>query len=252
MENGSQASTPEVAGEQPVREHLEMALDPAAATKYRRAAARCNYLSQDRVDVAHASKEVARGMAHPTLADEQRLKRLIRYLSRRARAQFLYQWQGPTDVVYCYTDSDWAGCVRTRRSTTGGAMMKGAHCLGHWSRTQATIALSSGEAELNASLKAGAELLAMRTLLTEMGHVIQGKLYGDSSACSGTLHREGAGRIKHLEIRQLWLQQTIRNGTLTFDKIPRDDNPADSLAKAWAKDGDKHFCCLGFRQVEGS
>ena len=127
--------------------------------------------------------------------------------------------------------------------------MRGSHCLGHWSRTQATVALSSGEAELNAALKAGAEILSMKTLLAELGVAVQGHMYGDSSACSGTLHREGTGRIKHLQIRQLWLQQVIRTGTLTFTKISRDDNPADSLAKAWSKDGDAHFSAIGFRQL---
>ena len=76
-----------------------------------------------------------------------------------------------------------------------------------------------------------------------------GELYGDSSACSGTLHREGSGRIKHLEIRQLWLQQVIRSGALTFTKIGRESSPADSLAKAWGKDGDGHFDMVGFRQM---
>ena len=89
----------------------------------------------------------------------------------------------------------------------------------------------------------------MKTLLSELGVTIQGQMYGDSSACCGTLHREGSGRIKHLEIRQLWLQQVIRTGALTFSKIPRDANPADSLAKAWSKDGDTHFTAIGLRQV---
>ena len=119
--------------------------------------------------------------------------------------------------------------------------MRGDHCVGHWSRTQVTVALSSGEAELNAALKGGAEILGLRTLMQELGIDLRLIIKGDSSACHGTLHREGAGRIKHLELRQLWLQQKIKNGELIYQKVSRTVNPADSLAKAWSGDGPTHF-----------
>ena len=83
-------------------------------------------------------------------------------------------------------------------------------------------------------LRAGEGLAAELTLL------------GDSSACSGTLHREGTGKVKHLELKQLWLQQKICGGEIDYKKISRDDNPADSLCKAWSKDGVRHFKILGF------
>ena len=56
-----------------------------------------------------------------------------------------------------YTDSDWAGCQRTRRSTTGCAVMCGSCLVAYWSRTQVSVALSSAEAELNAAVKAACE-----------------------------------------------------------------------------------------------
>ena len=52
-----------------------------------------------------------------------------------------------------YTDSDWAGDKETRRSTSGGCLMLGQHVISHWSKSQSNIALSSGEAELNAAVK---------------------------------------------------------------------------------------------------
>eukprot|EP00969_Alexandrium_andersonii_P132009 5837431-Alexandrium_andersonii.AAC.1 len=53
---------------------------------------------------------------------------------------------GPCMTVYA--DADFAGCVATRRFTRGGAAVRGARATKHWSSTQKTIALSSGEAEL--------------------------------------------------------------------------------------------------------
>ena len=76
-------------------------------------------------------------------------------------------------------------------------------------------------------------------------HVVTIALAGDSSACYGTLHREGSGRIKHLELRQLWLQAKVKTSELQYKKVPREQNPADSLAKPWAQDGLRHFAMIG-------
>ena len=65
-------------------------LDPSLVTKYRAAAARCNFLGLDRPDVQYAAKEVSRGMAKPTNRDLLRLKRLVRYLAAHPRLVFEY------------------------------------------------------------------------------------------------------------------------------------------------------------------
>ena len=115
-----------------------------------------------------------------------------------------------------------------------------------WSRTQSTIALSSGEAELNAALKGGTELVGLQTLMVELELPAQISLHGDSAACHGTVHREGSGKVKHLELKQLWLQQKVKNGLIGYKKINRQVNPADSLAKSWGTDGPRHFHMLSF------
>ena len=103
-------------------------------------------------------------MACPRVGDEIPLKRVIKYLRHRPRCVLKYDWQAPTEEITVYVDSDWANEETTRRSTSGGAMMCGSHLIHHWSRTQATVALSSGEAELNAAVKGISEGLQMKTL----------------------------------------------------------------------------------------
>ena len=126
--------------------------------------------------------------------------------------------------------------------------MRGEHMLTHWSRTQAAIALSSGEAELNAALKGAVELLGLRAMLNGLGIETVLTLQGDSAAAKGTLSREGSGRIKHLEVRQLWLQSWIKNGVIRLLKIPRDSNSADTLTKHWApSDSLSHFRRVSLR-----
>ena len=130
-------------------------LTPEAATSYRALSARCNYLAQDRPDIAYASKELCRDFAAPTLQSLSKLKKVIRYLKGVPRLVYRFPWQDQRDgdVLVLEVDTDFAGCRATRRSTSGGVALRGAHCLRHWSSTQPTVALSSGEAELGGNSK---------------------------------------------------------------------------------------------------
>ena len=216
------------------------------AKAFRAAAARLNYLSLDRCDLTYAAKEVSRAMSAPTFADAFRLKRVVRYLQGHPHAEQVFRWQTRPRRLVAETDSDWAGCQRTRRSTSGGVLYHGQHMLLHWSRTQSVIALSSCEAELNAALKASCELMGIHTLLEEWGRPLELVLRGDSSACKGVLHREGLGKLKHLHIKQLWLQREVGEGRICFEKVPRAINTADTLTKHWTPDAHTLFHRMGF------
>ena len=157
------------------------------------------------------------------------------------RVVYAYRWQKPQALLQVYTDSDWAGCVRTRRSTSGGVVMHGSHCIHHWSRTQLNVALSSGEAELNAMLKGGCEGLGLKTMLGEAEAKVDIQLYGDSSAARGTVARQGIGKTKHLDVKQLWMQEKVAEGVIKSTKIPRDANISDALTHAWTTADMHHF-----------
>ena len=109
-------------GVKATREQFE-ADEPLPASKtspYRAVVARCNYLAADRPDCQFASKEVCRWMSAPTELSLKGVKRIGRYLKGRKRLVFKYPWQA-VDTVDVYSDTDWAGCARTRKSTSGGA-----------------------------------------------------------------------------------------------------------------------------------
>jgi hypothetical protein len=206
-------------------------LGAEAASEYRARAARANFLASDRPDVAFAVKELCRGMSAPTVRDQDALKRLARYLLGRPRVVFHYAWQQAPACLDVYTDSDWAGCVKTRKSTTGGALMRGSHVLKTWSHTQATIALSSAEAELIAAVKGAAEGLAVRSLVQDFGRDCALRIHVDSSAAIGICRRTGVGKVRHLDTRLLWIQELVRDGTLEVIKIAGIINPADLMTK---------------------
>jgi hypothetical protein len=206
-------------------------LDAEAASDFRARAARANFMASDRPDVAFAVKELCRGMSAPSTRDADALKRLSRYLLGRPRLVLHFEWQTRPKLLEVFSDSDWAGCIRTRKSTTGGALMRGRHVLKTWSGTQATIALSSAEAELIAAVHAAAEGLAVRSLVRDFGQDCGLRILVDSSAAIGICKRTGVGKIRHLDTRLLWIQEAVRDGTLEVMKVLGTENPADLMTK---------------------
>jgi hypothetical protein len=92
------------------------------ATLYRRAAARVNYIALDRPDLSFASRVAASKMSSPKEGDDMLIKRIVRYLQGKPQVAIHYGFQDSGQAVIVLTDSDWAGCVETRRSTSGGVV----------------------------------------------------------------------------------------------------------------------------------
>ena len=99
------------------------------AKKYRRAAARINYLSQDRPDLNVASLVLAMHMSKPMKGDEVLVKRVLRYLKGSTRSAYECPYVEDLGKLVLYTDSDWGGCKDTRRSTSGGVLLHGTHLM---------------------------------------------------------------------------------------------------------------------------
>ena len=142
-----------------------------------------------------------------------------------------YPWQGR---VTTYTDSDWAGCRVTGRSTSGGAIMIGEHYIKGWASTQAGITLSSAEAEVVAMTKAIAETIGITNMVKDLGYDIKGVVYADSSAALAVANRKGSGKLRHINIRMLWIQEQERKALIETKKVRGEVNPADLMTKYMA------------------
>jgi hypothetical protein len=203
------------------------------ATSFRALAARLNYVSQDSPDLQFAAKEVCREMAKPTGRSWRRLKVLARFMLERDAVVWKFSWQEEAPEFLIFSHSDWAGCRRTRRSTSGGVVFVGEHCLKTWSSTQAPIALSSAEAEYYAMVEGTTRALGIRAMLAELGIFVQGpvQLYSDASAARSFASRRGVGRMRHLETRHLWLQGEVASQRVQVRRVPGEENPADLLTK---------------------
>ena len=100
---------------------------------------------------------------------------------------------------------------------------------------QGAYALSSAEAELYAMVESVARAKALRNFAVELGfsgldNVVT--LGMDTSAAKSFVCRRGLGKMRDWEIRDLWLQNEVRNDRLVFRKISGDRNPADLMTKA--------------------
>ena len=88
--------------------------------------------------------------------------------------------------------------------------MLGGHCIEHWSSTQTTIALSSGEAELGGLAKGSAQTIGLRTVAADLGWTVGCRVFSDATAAIGIARRNGVGKIRHLDTTDLWIQERIR------------------------------------------
>ena len=229
MENSQPVATP---GVRPTAQEIlaDKVLDSRLSTPFRGAAARGNYLAADRADSQFAHKEICRSMATPTAQSWVALKRTCRFLKGRPRLVYLYPVQC-VDKLDVYTDTDWAGCPRTRKSTSGGSIMLGRHVVKHWSSTQSSTALSSGEAEFNGVVRGSGQGLGYQSLLADLGIQLPLRVWTDSSAALGICNRQGLGKLRHLDTHTLWVQQAVRLGRVDLRKIAGEQNPADLFTK---------------------
>ena len=227
-------------------------LDDEAATMYRALSARILYLSMDRPEIAYAAKELCRHFAHPTKVGVEALKRVARFLLGLPRLVWHFPFQRRMDVLKVFVDTDFGGCGTTRRSTSGGVAMLGGHAIKHWSLTQTTIALSSGEAELGGICRGASIALGLQSLASDLGIQLKLEVLTDATAAIGICRRRGLGKIRHLAVSDLWVQDRVRKGDFLLTKIPGSENPADLLTKHVPREiMIKHMDFIGLRAEEG-
>ena len=231
MEEGKAVTTAGEDAKDWKKEEEAQPLPKEQVTEYRALAARANYSAADRIDIQYAVKELCRGMANPLVAHRRMLKRLARYLLGKPRVVSKFPRQYDSAELWAYSDSDWAGCEKTGKSTSGGVIMKGEHLLKSWSSTQKSITLSSAEAELVAAVKASTEVLGVVQLAADWGLKLRGRVMVDSSAAIGVAHRRGNGKLRHVRVGDLWIQQKVEEKELEIHKVAGEGNPADLLTK---------------------
>ena len=109
--------------------------------------------------------------------------------------------------------------------------MLGTHLIKSWSSTQASISLSSGEAEFYGVVKASGVSLGYQALLKDVGLALPIRVWTDSTATIGICGRQGLGKLRHVDTQCLWIQQRVRDGSVELRKVKGEENPADFFTK---------------------
>ena len=176
-------------------------------------------------------RELAKGLKEPTQYHWGLLKRAGRYLKGMPRLVQLIPHQEFFASVQGWSDTDHAGCVRTRKSTTGTVVQLGKAVIKATAKGQAVIALSSGEAEYYGLISTASACLAEQAMLSDWG--IQCPVFINMDATTGISigSRRGLGKVKHIHTCFLWVQEIIDSGRIKLRKVGTGSMLADLMTK---------------------
>ncbi|GKA55182.1 retrovirus-related pol polyprotein from transposon TNT 1-94 [Tanacetum coccineum] len=171
--------------------------------------------------------------ASPTKKHLEALKRVFRYLRGTINWGLWY----PKDTAMAltaYADADHAGCQDTRRSTSGSAQFLGDKLVSWSSKKQKSTAISTIEAEYIAMSGCCAQILWMRSQLTDYGFAFNKiPLYCDNRSaialcCNNVQH----SRSKHIDIRHHFIREQVEKGVVELYFVSTDYQLADIFTKA--------------------
>ncbi|XP_026379636.1 uncharacterized protein LOC113274473 [Papaver somniferum] len=137
-------------------------------TLYRQLVGSLNYLTITRPDIIHAVHIVIQFMSYPRSTHYAAVLRILRYI-KGTLYQGLHFSSNPDLRLRAYSDSDWAGDVTDRRSTTGYCLFLGNSLISWRSKKQSVVSRSSSEAEYRALAHTTSEIVWLRWLLQDMG-----------------------------------------------------------------------------------
>ena len=202
------------------------------AFHFRSQVMRAAHYGVDRPEIQYATKELAKEMAKPKRSSLQRLKRLGRYLLGVPRVALLFAWrQKLDDVLVVEVDADFAGCLTSRKSSSGLVALWSGGLLKSSSKSQTTVAMSTSESEFYSILGGAACALGLQSLLLDLGFTVRVELRSDASAAISLSNRRGLGKARHICVGFLWIQEVVSSGRLVLKKINGLKNRSDLLTK---------------------
>jgi hypothetical protein len=183
-----------------------------------------------RPDIAQAVGALARYTAAPTKQHWEAAMGLLRYLAGTRDKGLLY---GGRSGLEAYCDADYAGCLDTRRSTTGYAFILNGGAISWSSRLQPTVATSTQEAEYMAAAGAAREGLWLRKLLPELGMAVEAPLiWCDNQSCLALLENpRETPKAKHIDVIHHFVRERVQRKEIRFEYVGTEWNVADIFTK---------------------
>ncbi|GJT81372.1 retrovirus-related pol polyprotein from transposon TNT 1-94 [Tanacetum coccineum] len=195
------------------------------------------YLTSSRPDIVQAVCYCARYQARPTEKHLKEVKRIFRYLRGTINMGLWY----PKDSVFELTDfldAGYAGCIDTRKSTSGGIQFLGDKLVSWMSKKQDCTAMSSAKAECVALSASCAQVIWTMTQLQDYGfNYNKIPLYCDSqSAIAISCNLVQHSHTKHIHTRYHFIKEHVENGIIELYFVRTEYQLADMFTKALSED----------------
>lgn len=204
-----------------------------------------------RPDISIAVNFLSRFQSGATDEHWCHLKRVLRYLQGTKHLCLEYRRNTDADPLVGFADADWGSDMDDRRSTSGYVFQVYGSTVSWTTRKQATISLSSTEAEYVSLSQASCEAIWLRNLLTEFGVNLDVPLviHEDNQSCIHIAEEpRDQKRMKHLDIRYNFIRECIQNDVIKLQYIPTEDQLADVFTKGLPGPAFlKHRSTLGLR-----
>ncbi|GJW68681.1 retrovirus-related pol polyprotein from transposon TNT 1-94 [Tanacetum coccineum] len=221
----------------PMVDRLKLDEDPLGIlvdqTRFRSMVGSLMYLTASRPDLVFVVCMCARYQASPTKKHLEALKRVFRYLRGTINWGLWYSKDTAMELT-AYADADHTGCQDTRRSTSGSAQFFRDKLVSWSSKKQKSTAISTTEAEYIAMSGCCAQILWMRSQLTDYDFFFNKiPLYCDNRiaialCCNNVQH----SRSKHIDIQHHFIREQVEKGVVEFYFVTTDYQLADIFTKA--------------------
>jgi hypothetical protein len=189
-----------------------------------------------RPDIAYAVSQVCRYSSNPGIAHWNAVKQILRYL--KGTSKYGIKLFGSPLQFLAYSDSDWAGDIDTRKSTTGFVLKVGDSSLIWKSKLQSCTTRSSFAAESVALTSTVDEILWMRSFLLSLGYKLPStQVNVDNQSVIATLRgNKCPTRTRHVEVRFHWLKEHIEADEFHVSYCATHENIADIFTKPLGKE----------------
>ncbi|GKE18814.1 retrovirus-related pol polyprotein from transposon TNT 1-94 [Tanacetum coccineum] len=205
---------------------------PVDATLYRSMIGSLMYLTSNRPDLIYAVCLCARYQAKPTEKHLQAVKMIFQYLKGTINTGLWYSKDIDMSLT-AYADADHVGCQDTRRSSSGSAQFLGDKLFSWSSKKQKCTAISSTEVEYIALYGCCAQILWMRSKLTDYGLQFNKiPLYCDNKSaialcCNNVQH----SRAKRIDVLYHFIKEQVENGIVELYFVQTEYQLADIFTK---------------------
>jgi Reverse transcriptase (RNA-dependent DNA polymerase)/gag-polypeptide of LTR copia-type/GAG-pre-integrase domain/Integrase core domain len=203
---------------------------------YREAIGALMFLSvRTRPDIAVAVATLAMHVQQPLPEHWDGVKRIMRYLQGTSGHGLTFN-QVPVSefALTIFADADWATNSIDRRSRTGIVSQLGGNTVWWKSRKQASVAVSSCEAEYMAVFESAKDAVWLRNLLCEFGSCpgsLPTSVFLDNQGSISWAKDDALRKVKHISLRYHFTHDLIKTHIIDLQYIPTEDNRADSLTK---------------------